>query len=116
MAMDADDGPGTWPPPGFLHWHYFLGGENVPVNGLFDRFGALAGTPAPGHVKPRSGLLGKLFGGSDPRPAARIAADGHSWAYSSAFAEQDFGYRGRTLDEGLSETVEWMGEHGLLQG
>ncbi len=115
-AMESGDDSGTWPPPGFLHWHYFLGGENVTVNELFSKFGALAGVAAPGHVKPRGGLLGKLLGSGDPRSPERFAMDSHSWAYSSDFAAKDFAYRARPLAEGLAETVAWMRSHGLLPG
>ena len=41
--------------------------------------------------------------------------DSHSWAYTSAMAGQDFGYRGRTLDEGLASTVAWMAGCGLVR-
>jgi nucleoside-diphosphate-sugar epimerase len=113
-AMDAGGASGVWPPPGFLHWHYFLGGENVTVNELFARFGRLAGTPAPRTIEWRSGLLARLVGAR--KPDERFAMDSHSWAYTSGFAAADLGYQGRPLDEGLPETVEWMRDNGLLDG
>jgi nucleoside-diphosphate-sugar epimerase len=113
-AMDSHDGSGRWPPPRWKHWHYILGGENVTADELFARFGRLAGVQPPRHVGP-AGLLGKLFGGSNVRSKERYAMDSHSWAYTSAMAEHDFGYRARPLDEGLRQTVEWMGRSGLLR-
>ena len=114
QAMDTDDGNGVWPPPRALHWHYFLGGENVTLADLFGRFAGLAGVAAPKAVKVRGGLAGKLLGRGDPRPPGLFARESHSWAYSSEFARKDFDYQGRPLDEGLAQTVEWMRGHGLL--
>ncbi len=115
LAMDAEHDSGSWPPPDWVHWHYILGGENVTLRGLFEAFGRFAGVAPPAAAKRRKGLLGKLLGpGGDPRSPARYAMDSHSWAYSSEFAAADFGYQGRSLDEGLGDTVEWMRAHGCL--
>lgn len=113
-AMDADDDSATWPPPAWNHWHYLLGGENVTVADLFARFETLAGIPAP-KVLGQGSLLRKLFGGGTGFSKERFAMDRHSWAYTSAMAEADFGYHGRPLDEGLAQTVEWMTNCGLVR-
>jgi len=111
-AMDADGD--TWPPPGWNHWHYILGGENVTLAELFGRFEGLTGCRAPKALGQGS-LMKRLFGGGTGFSKERFAMDGHSWAYTSAMAEGDFGYRGRSLDEGLSQTVEWMAGCGLVR-
>ena len=38
----------------------------------------------------------------------------HEWAYSSARAEQELGYRITPLREGLRRTVAWLRADGLL--
>jgi dihydroflavonol-4-reductase len=111
-AMQGAETDAAWPPPTWGHWHYILGGQNVPVAELFERFSRLAGVapPRPGRS---TGFLGKLFGGGGAA-RGRALMDTHSWAYTSAMAEQDFGYHGRSLDEGLGPTVEWMRECGWI--
>jgi len=111
LAMDAE-APAGWPPPRWHHWHFLLGGENVALSELFARFSKLAGVAPPRAAG--GGLFKRLLGGSDPRSKERLAMDSHSWAYTSSMAEGDFGYRGRSLAEGLPSTVEWMAAQGLL--
>jgi nucleoside-diphosphate-sugar epimerase len=118
-VMDAVDPSGSphWPPPRWTHWHYLCGGENVPLDRLFELFGKLAGVPAPKHVQPRTGLLGKLFGGRKDEPGRtqeRFLMDSHSWAYRSDLAAREWGYRSRPLAAGLEQTVAWMRSSGLL--
>ena len=119
QVMDADiesDAPEVWPPSIWANWHYICGGENVRLADLFERFGRLAGVSAPALVKLKKGLLGRLFGGAEPvgRSKERFAIDSHSWAFSAAVAEKDWGYTHRSLDEGLEQTVAWMRSSGLL--
>jgi len=114
LAMEAGDGE-TWPPARWTHWRYFCGGENVRLCELFERFGALAGTAMPRTVQPKKGLLGRLFGGDDGgRSKQRFDIDSHSWAFSSDYAQKEWGYEYRSLDEGLEQTVAWMRSSGLL--
>ena len=39
----------------------------------------------------------------------------HDWAFSSAHAEKELGYRARPLSEGLASSVAWLKESGLLR-
>jgi nucleoside-diphosphate-sugar epimerase len=111
-AMDAQDRSGKWPPPGWQHWHYLLGGENVTVTDLWRAFAEQSGVQPP---QPARGLLKKLFGGAAAgRSKEREALDSHSWAYTSAMAGTDFGYAARPLRQGLQEAVAWMRTSGLL--
>lgn len=119
VAMDAEDpeGSGQWPPPRWGSWRYIVGGDNVRAAELFAQFGSLAGVAPPKLVKPKKGLLGKLFGGDDGgRSPERFAIDSHSWAYSTEMAENELGYQHRPLAEGLEQTVAWMRSSGLLGG
>jgi dihydroflavonol-4-reductase len=112
LAMDAQD-DGRWPPPRWKHWHYLLAGENIAVADLFGAFAELSGVPAP---KPAGGgLFKKLLGGGGPaRSKEREAMDSRSWAYTSAMAQADFGFRSRPFREGLRQTVDWMKASELL--
>ena len=119
LAMDGEDpqarGPdGKWPPPRWSHWHYLLGGENVAVADLWKQFAELSGVAPP--KAGGGGLLKKLFGGAaaPERSRERQAMDSHSWAYTSAMAEADFGFRARPFREGLRQTTDWMKSSGLL--
>ncbi|MED5330955.1 MAG: NAD-dependent epimerase/dehydratase family protein [Planctomycetota bacterium] len=109
-AMDAmaEDGA-DWPPADWQHWHYILGGENVPARQLFSVFGKHAGVAEPRFLG-GGGLLGRFMG----RAKSRFLMDSHSWAYSSAMAEADFDYSARNLEEGMESTVSWMKTSGLL--
>lgn len=111
--MESDDVHG-WPQPAWGHWHYIAGGENIRVKELFESFGRLTRVAPPKVVRKQGGLFGKLLGGSDPRSKERFAMDSHSWAFRSALAEQDWGYRARPFAEGLDQTVEWMRSAGLV--
>jgi dihydroflavonol-4-reductase len=111
-AMDGAPPGAAWPPPGWGHWHYILGGENVRVADLFERFGRLSGVAPPGPTR-SGGFFGRLLRGGEAA-RGRAAMDAHNWAYTSAMATRDFGYHGRSLDEGLAPTVEWMRECGWI--
>ena len=114
-VMDAED-LGGWPPPRWGHWHYICGGENMRALELFEAFGKLAGVSAPKCVKKQGGMFGKLLGGGkDTRSKERFALDSHSWAFASALATEDWGYRSRPFAEGLEQTVAWMRSSGLLR-
>lgn len=118
QVMDAQDpaGSSAWPPPRWTHWHYLCGGENVSVQQLFEQFGRLAGVGVPRTVRPKKGLLGRLFGGgAEPgRSPERFLMDSHEWAYSSAMAGAEWDYRPRSLAAGLEPTVAWMRSSGLV--
>ncbi|MGQ0551649.1 MAG: NAD-dependent epimerase/dehydratase family protein [Planctomycetota bacterium] len=115
-AMDASEAAGRWPPPRWQHWHYLLGGENISLARLFQAFAEHSGVKPPGRAG-GGGLLRRVFGGgSTGASKERTAMDSHSWAYTSAMAGADFGYRGRSLAEGLPATVQWMRSNGLLGG
>lgn len=110
---DGKDDADRWPPPRWGHWHYILGGENVTADALFARFERLTGVKPPRKVGP-GGLFSKLLGGGSGRTRERYAMDSHSWAYTAAMAGRDFGFRGRSLEEGLGTTVDWMRRCGLV--
>ncbi|RKY20412.1 MAG: hypothetical protein DRQ55_07700 [Planctomycetota bacterium] len=115
QVMDADDGSGVWPPPRWTHWRYICGGDNVSLAQLFERFGALAGVPAPAAQGVRKqGLLGRLFAGGAGEASTRDLIDSHCWAFSCELAEAEWGYKHRSLDEGLAQTVDWMRSCRLL--
>jgi len=115
QIMECDDLHG-WPPPRWGHWHYLAGGENVRVNELFGAFSRMARVPPPKLVRKQGGALSRLFGGvKDERSRERFAIDSHSWAFRSALAEQDWGYKSRPFAEGLDQTVAWMRSCGLVK-
>lgn len=95
---------------------YFLCGENVSMNALFETLREVAGTPPPRHLPYAlaAGLGYALFAwaeltGRDPLLTHEVVdVFREHWAYSSAKAERELGYRPTPLREGLRRTVEWL--------
>ena len=102
---------------------YILGGENRTVRELFECFHEVSGIAPPRRRIPYAVamLIGRVqrwraeLTGREPEltdQVVRIYQRG--WAYSSANAERDLGYRITPLREGLRRTVAWLREAGLL--
>lgn len=100
---------------------YFLGGENASLNRLFALLGELAGAPPPRHIPYRlASLLGRaawcwaeLTGAPPVLTHEVVGVFREHWAYSSAKAERELGYRVTPLAEGLRRTVEWLRSRGM---
>lgn len=96
---------------------YLLGGENVSLAGLFamvdeltgrrhlrfDLPRALARTYA--HVERRRA---EWFRGHPAITPGWVETFLHDWAYSSAKAERELGWRATPLREGVRRTLDWM--------
>ena len=102
---------------------YILGGDNKTLADLFAAFQAETGIAPPKLKIPYAiaGLAGRLqrwraeLFGVEPEvtdEVVRIYA--HEWAYSSARAETELGYRITSLGEGVAKTVAWLREQGTL--
>jgi len=101
---------------------YFLCGENVSMNDFFGRLAEVAGRPAPRLHIPYAAaaslgfllfLWAELTGHPPQFTHREISVFREHWAYSSAKAEAELGYRPTPLREGLRRTVEWLRESGL---
>jgi farnesol dehydrogenase len=101
---------------------YFLGGENVSMNGLFAALEEVAGAPPPRrHIPyPAARALGlalylwaELTGHPPMLTHEVVDVFREHWAYSSAKAERELGYRPTPLREGLRRTVEWLRGQGI---
>jgi farnesol dehydrogenase len=102
---------------------YILGGENRTVAELFRVFEAASGIPAPRRHIPYAvaGFLGRvqrLWGeltGREPELTDEVVEIyRHEWAYSSARAERELGYRITPFAEGVVRTVAWLQATGAL--
>jgi farnesol dehydrogenase len=100
---------------------YFLGGDNVTMNELFATLETVAGVPPPRRHIPYSvaAALGlalwswaELTGHPPPLTHEVVNVFREHWAYSSAKAERELGYRRTPLEEGLRRTVAWLRETG----
>jgi farnesol dehydrogenase len=102
---------------------YILGGDNKTLLDLFVAFQAETGIAPPKIKIPYA--VARLAGrvqrwraeliGTEPEvtdEVVRIYA--REWAYSSARAEADLGYRITPLREGVAKTVAWLREQGAL--
>jgi NAD+-dependent farnesol dehydrogenase len=96
---------------------YFLGGPNVTMNELFAALQRLTGAAPPRrHIPyPVARALGlALYGWAEltgqPPVLTHQVVDvfREHWAYSSAKAERELGYRATPLEKGLERTLEWL--------
>jgi NAD+-dependent farnesol dehydrogenase len=102
---------------------YFLAGDNVDMNGFFALLYEASGLRPPRWHLPYGaatavGLLqlawAELTGHPPQLTHREVGVFREHWAYSSAKAERELGYRPRPLREGLRQTVAWMREQRLV--
>ncbi|MBZ5638970.1 MAG: NAD-dependent epimerase/dehydratase family protein [Acidobacteriia bacterium] len=104
---------------------YILGGENRTARELFAALEDATGIVPPRRSVPFwvAGVIGKLerwraeITSMPPELTDEIVGVyRHEWAYSSAKAERDLGYRITPLREGIARTAAWLRETGELPG
>ena len=102
---------------------FFLAGENVDMNGFFATVHEVSGLKPPRWHVPYAvaaalglGMLAwaELTGHPPQLTHREVAIFREHWAYSSAKAERELGYRVRPLREGLRLTVDWLRANGLV--
>jgi len=102
---------------------YILGGDNKTLVDLFAAFEAETGIAPPKRKIPYAiariaGRLqrwrAELFDVEPELTDQVVRIYAHEWAYTSARAEAELGYRVTPLREGIARTVAWMRERGLL--
>ena len=100
---------------------YFLAGDNVTMNGLFATLERVAAVPPPRRHIPYAAASALGFAmwtwaeltGHPPQLTHEVVnVFREHWAYSSAKAERELGYRRTPLEEGLRRTVAWLRETG----
>jgi len=101
---------------------YCLCGENATLTQVFATVAELTGVPPPTRHIPYSlawvlGYAAYLWAELTGHPPAlthettRVFRE--DWAYTSAKAERELGYRPRSLRAGLESTVAWLKETGV---
>jgi nucleoside-diphosphate-sugar epimerase len=102
---------------------YILGGENKTLVDLFAAFELQTGIAPPKMRIPYAiarfaGRLerwrAELFGVEPEVTDEIVRIYAHEWAYSSARAEAELGYRITPLRDGMAKTVDWLREYGML--
>jgi farnesol dehydrogenase len=100
---------------------WVLGGESVTLGEFYATVERLSGVPMPRRRMPDgvAKALGaaqkgwaRLAGGTPKLTPDLVEVYRHDWAYSSARAEKELGYKCRTLAEGLAATLHWLRETG----
>jgi nucleoside-diphosphate-sugar epimerase len=87
---------------------YVLGGHDIGWVELLSRVAELSGVHHPLVVlPPEAGRAAELL--RLPK-AEGVALMAQSWSYSSAKARRELGYRARSLDRTLRETIAWYRE------
>jgi farnesol dehydrogenase len=96
---------------------YFLTGENASMNAFFATLAEVSGTPPPRRHIPYAAasalgyalyLWAELTGLPPQLTHEVVGVFREHWAYSSAKAERELGYRPTPLREGLRRTVDWL--------
>ncbi len=96
---------------------YILGGENADYHHLFSMLSRLTGVAPPRLHLPfwLMGFAGRMLrwqagltGIEPPLTDEVVAIYRHDWAYSSARAVEELGYRITPLEEGLKRTIAWL--------
>ena len=96
---------------------YFLAGENATMTALFALLAEVSGTTPPTRHIPYAAaatlgyalyLWAELTGLPPQLTHEVVGVFRQHWAYSSAHAERDLGYRPTPLRDGLRRTVEWL--------
>jgi farnesol dehydrogenase len=102
---------------------YFLGGDNVSMNGFYEQVAELTGVRPPRRHIPYGVAWALGLGmwawaeltGHQPRLTHQVVnVFREHWAYSSAKAQAELGYACRPLREGLRITLDWLRGRGLL--
>jgi farnesol dehydrogenase len=100
---------------------YFLCGENATLTQLFALVQEMTGAAPPRWHLPYgvASALGRgmwiwaeLTGLAPQMTQGEVGVFREHWAYSSAKAERELGYRSRPLREGLRATLDWLREKG----
>jgi farnesol dehydrogenase len=116
-ADDVAEGAAAALEKGRAGQRYFLCGENVDLSGFYARLQEVAGLPAPRRHLPYAAARAAGYAmylwaeltGLPPRLTHEVVGVlREHWAYSSAKAEKELGYRSRPLREGLVPTVAWL--------
>jgi dihydroflavonol-4-reductase len=93
---------------------YVLGGHDVRWVDLLERVADLSGVHHPLIVLPREAASwvrgAEALGLSGPVLGEGIALMAQNWRYSSAKARRELGYRSRSLDRTLRDTIDWYRE------
>ena len=98
---------------------FVLGGEVASMKRVLGKVAAAAGRKPPRFsiptralkiIAPISGPFTRMAGFGPRFLKEGISVEGKSWAYSHAATTKRLGYKPRSLDEGLPETVAWFRE------
>jgi len=102
---------------------YFLAGDNVDMTGYYALVAELTGVRPPRLHIPYAAAWTMGLGmwgwaeltGQEPKLTHQVVnVFRNHWAYSSAKAERELGYRVRPLREGLALTLDWLRRSGRL--
>lgn len=101
---------------------YFLGGENATLNDVFSLLQRLEGAAPPRHIPygvasamGRAMYLWAELTGHPPQLTHEVVdVLREHWAYTSAKAARELGYRPTPLEDGLRRTLAWLREGGVI--
>src|SRR5207344_1729458 len=88
---------------------YILGNRNFTFDRLFADLARLSGVEAPSLKLPVHAAQSVPGGGSMPKPT-EVRAASLNWAFSSAKAKRELGWRTSPHEDCLEETIAWYRE------
>lgn len=102
---------------------YILSGENMTIHDLFNRIASLAGVPAPWLHLPNPvvrsiGFVGDIFeklGKKGPLTSENAWTSILFHWFDCSKAKAELGFNPRPAQQALSESVEWMKQHGIIK-
>jgi dihydroflavonol-4-reductase len=103
---------------------YILGGENLTLKQILDKLAAITGLPSPRVRVPyllalATGVVDEIvtgrIRGREPRATIDAVRMGRKKMFvSSAKAERQLGWKGRSVDDALRRAAEWFRENGYI--
>jgi farnesol dehydrogenase len=96
---------------------YLLGGENLSMADFLGVAAELAGVEVPTRKVPFAVLMAvarlqvlraRILGTAPSLTPGIVRSYQHHWAFDDGRAQRELGYRGRSLREGLRETLDWL--------
>ena len=125
-VVDPRDAPGCCSRLNVEKGHrYLLGGENIALSKLLEKYESLSGIPKPKRQVPywlalsysllSEGLIARLTHRPPKAPITGVRLAKNSLRFSSKKARQELGFTTRPLEDSLRDQLTWFRSQGWIQ-